>query len=138
MGEIDTARLRELQGQLGQVVQQLSITQFFRFSSASGWQPALNAFLCDHEISLCFDLAGVETSTIAVRVESRRVHLSGRRSAPEPCAPSQVPRQVLAMEIDCGPFHRVFDLPADIDPERVTAEQRNGMLWVRLPLRGQC
>lgn len=138
MEDLDRITLRRLQGRLGTVVQQLTLTQFFHFGSGLGWQPPVNAFLCEHEVNLCFDLAGVESSSIDLRVEPRRVRISGHRPPPEPCEPNRAPRQVLAMEIDCGQFHRVFELPVDIDPERVQAEQRNGMLWVRLPLKGQC
>jgi HSP20 family molecular chaperone IbpA len=39
------------------------------------------------------------------------------------------------MEIDYGPFEREVLLPSDVAPERVTAEQRNGLLWVYLPFQ---
>jgi HSP20 family molecular chaperone IbpA len=39
------------------------------------------------------------------------------------------------MEIDYGRFERVLELPAEVDPNRVSAEQRDGLLWVDLPLR---
>jgi len=41
----------------------------------------------------------------------------------------------LAMEIDHGPFQREIILPVEVDPNRVIAEQRNGLLWIYLPLR---
>jgi len=41
------------------------------------------------------------------------------------------------MEIDYGPFERMLELPAEVDPERVNAEHREGLLWVYLPLRQQ-
>ncbi len=44
------------------------------------------------------------------------------------------PRQVLAMEIDEGPFSRELVLPSEVDPRAVRAEQRNGILWIWLPL----
>ena len=42
--------------------------------------------------------------------------------------------QVLAMEIDHGPFERHINLPLSVDRARVTAEQRNGLLWIHLPV----
>jgi HSP20 family molecular chaperone IbpA len=44
---------------------------------------------------------------------------------------------MLALEIDHGPFERIVELPADIEPKGVTAEHREGILWIRLPLRMQ-
>ena len=42
---------------------------------------------------------------------------------------------VLAMEIDHGAFERQIKLPSTVDRTRVKAEQKNGLLWVHLPLR---
>jgi HSP20 family molecular chaperone IbpA len=39
------------------------------------------------------------------------------------------------MEIDHGSFERILELPAEIDPEAVEANHREGLLWVYLPLR---
>jgi HSP20 family molecular chaperone IbpA len=39
------------------------------------------------------------------------------------------------MEIDAGAFERDLRLPEEIDPERTTAEQRDGWLWIQLPLK---
>ena len=47
------------------------------------------------------------------------------------------PVQVLVMEIDYGAFEREIVLPCDVDPDGVTAEKRDGLLWIFLPLRCQ-
>jgi HSP20 family molecular chaperone IbpA len=38
------------------------------------------------------------------------------------------------MEIDHGPFVREILLPIEVTPAEATAEQRNGFLWINLPL----
>jgi HSP20 family molecular chaperone IbpA len=43
--------------------------------------------------------------------------------------------QLLAMEIDYGPFEREVQLAAEVEIEQVHAEQRNGLLWIYLPLK---
>ncbi|PYI87780.1 MAG: hypothetical protein DMF03_12645, partial [Verrucomicrobia bacterium] len=43
--------------------------------------------------------------------------------------------QTIAMEIDYGPFLRVLPLPENIDVDQTKAEQRNGFLWITLPLK---
>jgi HSP20 family molecular chaperone IbpA len=37
------------------------------------------------------------------------------------------------MEIDHGAFCREVELPHDVQPERVTANYRDGLLWIELP-----
>jgi len=54
---------------------------------------------------------------------------------PEPTHAEGRAVQLLAMEIDYGPFEREVHLPEVVDIERVHAEQRNGLLWISLPLK---
>ena len=42
--------------------------------------------------------------------------------------------QMIAMEIDYGLFERELRLPAEVDVNQVHAEQKNGFLWIHLPL----
>jgi HSP20 family molecular chaperone IbpA len=43
--------------------------------------------------------------------------------------------RLLAMEIDYGPFEREVALPAEVEVDQASAEQRNGLLWISLPLK---
>jgi HSP20 family molecular chaperone IbpA len=61
--------------------------------------------------------------------------LRGVREAAEPKDEQGRALQTLAMEIDFGAFERSLDLPAEVDTERATAEQKNGLLWICLPLK---
>jgi HSP20 family protein len=133
MESVRTVQLRWLRGDPSQIAFELTRFRFSQFARPEGWQPAVNAYRCDCSIQVCFDLAGVERADIELRVEPRRLLLRGARPAPEPSEPQ--PRQILAMEIDSGPFVRELLLPAEIRPDDVTAEQRNGLLWINLPLR---
>ena len=42
---------------------------------------------------------------------------------------------MIAMEIDYGPFEREVRLPDEVDVKKVHAEQKNGLLWIHLPLK---
>jgi HSP20 family protein len=99
------------------------------------WRPAINAFQCDKGLRICVDLAGVDRSEVELTVESERVVVSGTRSAPEPAEKDGRALQMFAFEIDYGPFERVVDLPVPVDVSRAKAEQRNGLLWIELPLK---
>lgn len=134
MADIHNLHLRKLQGRLGDVLYEFSRLQFSTFCVAETWSPRLNAYVCDSQITICVELAGVEKSKIDLRVEPRSLLIRGRRRAPEPTDAEGKPAQVLAMEIDYGPFAREITLPMPVDPKQVRAEQRNGLLWIFLPL----
>lgn len=103
-----------------------------QFRPGAGWTPAINVYRYPDRLVVCVDLAGVKPQELAVEVQPHRLHLRGHRTPPDPAMP-QPPLQVLAMEIDAGPFERDLRLPAAIDPDRTTAEQRDGWLWIQLP-----
>jgi HSP20 family protein len=137
MDDERSIHLRRLHGRLGELVYELTKVQFSRFSPQDGWRPAVNAYRCEECMVICADLAGVDRTKIDLQVEPRRLLLRGYRQPPEPQSAERKPVQVLVMEIDYGPFEREVLLPADVTPERVTAEQRNGLLWIYLPFQPQ-
>lgn len=137
MEDTTSITLRRLQGRLGSIAYQLTHLSFSRPIGKSGWEPALNLFLCQDQVTLCLDLAGVERSDIDLQVQDQKVLVRGQRVPPEPCGNEFHPRQVLVMEIDHGQFEREIDLPIEVDPAKARAEQRNGFLWIYLPLRCQ-
>jgi HSP20 family protein len=136
MDPIKSIRLRWLQGALHDITYDLSRSQFSRFASRA-WAPAINAYRCQDCIRICVDLAGVERSLIDLTVEPRRVVIRGTRELPEPSHSEGHTVQLLAMEIDYGPFEREIDLPLEVEIDKAHAEQRNGLLWIALPLRKQ-
>ncbi len=129
---MDTTRnikLRWLQGTLGDVT--VTRVRFWQ-AAPQCWQPAINAFRCENAVRICVDLAGVDKSLIDLTIEPYRVVVRGTREAPEPTDPTV---QMLALEIDYGPFEREVPLPAAVDVEQARAEQENGLLWIYLPLK---
>ena len=125
-------KLRWLHGTLHDVTSELARLQFSRFGSHT-WQPAINAYRCDKCIRVCVDLAGVERSRIDLTVEPERLIVRGVRDVPEPTHAEGRAVQLLAMEIDYGPFERTVELFDEVDVEKVHAEQTNGLLWIDLP-----
>ena len=103
-------------------------------SAPSAWAPALNVYRREHSIVVCADLAGVDTQAIDLRVERRRLLIRGRREVPEPKGNAEESIEVVAKEIEQGTFGSEVEFPDDVDIERVTAEQTNGLLWIFLPL----
>ena len=134
MDPIRNVKLRWLHGALHDITYELSRSKFSRFA-AHAWEPAINAYRCEKCIRICVDLAGVERSLIDLTVEPRRLVIRGTRELPEPSGDEECARQLLAMEIDYGPFLREVPLPAEVEIDQAHAEQRNGLLWISLPLK---
>src|ERR1700675_3446665 len=128
MDTIGSIKLRWLHGALHAVTYQLARSQF-QFAPHT-WEPAINAYRCEKCVRICVDLAGVERSMIELTVEPRRILIRGTRELPEPANTEDRTVQLLAMEIDYGPFERDIVLPADVEIDQATAEQRNGLLWI--------
>src|SRR5256885_13340324 len=132
MDPIRNIKLRWLHGAFHDVTYELSRSQFSRFAHA--WEPAINAYRCETCIRICVDLAGVERSLIDLTVEPRRVVIRGARELPEPTHAEGHTVQLLAMEIDYGPFIPGMPLPAGVEIDHAHAGQRNGPLSTSLPL----
>jgi HSP20 family protein len=126
------ARVRHVRVQWRGVLTDVRSIQLWR-AAAHTWEPAINAFRCERGVRICVDLAGVEKSSIDLSLEGRRVVVRGSRTPPEPTSDRAV--QLLALEIDYGPFEREIDLPIDVDVKRAHAEQENGLLWITLPVK---
>jgi HSP20 family protein len=134
MDPIKNIKLRWLHGALDDITYELSRSRFSRFA-AYAWEPAINAYRCEKCIRICVDLAGVDRSVIDLTVEPRRVVIRGTRKLPEPTNAEGQAVQLLAMEIDYGPFMREVPLPVEVEIDEARAEQRNGLLWISLPLK---
>ena len=129
-----TIRMHLVHGAVDEISYHLTRVRFSPGAPHS-WRPAINAYRCETCIRLCVDLAGVERDEIDLQITADRLVLRGTREAAEPEDSAGNSVQTLAMEIDFGPFERSFKLPAQVDIEQATAEQKNGLLWIRLPLK---
>jgi HSP20 family protein len=135
MSDMGDVYLRRLQGRLGDLAFQLTRVHFTPFSPSQAWRPALNVYRCDNCLVVCADLAGVDQGSVEVRIQSKWLVIRGERAAPEPSGDASKPVQVLAMEIDYGPFERKVLLPVEVEPGKARLQQENGLLWICLPLR---
>ena len=137
MEDIRSIHLKLLEGRLGDIAYELTRVHLSPFHQQEAWCPAINAYGCRDQIIVCVDLAGVDRTQIDLRVESRRILIRGQRPPPEPTDSDGPLMQILALEIDHGAFEREVVLPVEVESEQTRAEQRNGMLWVYLPLRSR-
>src|SRR5689334_8230785 len=106
MEDIRNIYWRWLQSRVDDTTGQVMTIRVPSLRASGGWCPAINLYRYRDVIILCMDLAGVQESDIQVSVESKRVLIRGQRQASEPDQATGRPLQVLALEIDFGPFER--------------------------------
>lgn len=121
-------------GRIGDLAFDFQRLPFAPLPSESGWKPGIDLYAFDDRFELWVDLAGVEKQSITVEVFRNQVRLNGERKPPVICTGGlDRCRQVLVLEIESGRFGREITLPQEINRDRVTAEQINGLLCIKLP-----
>lgn len=135
--ESQRSNFGQLARRLDRAVEQLVQRHVSHFSPTETWVPAINAYRLSDRIEVCVDLAGVEKESIDIQARPGQLCIRGLRQPPQPPHGPEEPIQILAMEIDHGPFERVVRLPRGIDVRGVTATTTDGLLWIRLPLKAR-
>lgn len=133
MEKFRSVKLQWLQGQLSNMTHIQSHVRVTHYDTS--WQPSINAFLCEDCLKVCVDLAGVAKDEVDVTIEPGALRIRGVRTAPEPLPTEGKAIRLLALEIDSGPFERTIRIPKEVNVKEVSAEQNNGLLWIRMPLR---
>ncbi len=100
--------------------------------SRGDWMPAVDIFQTDaNEVVLKAELPGLKRDDIDVKVENNTLTIKGERRQD-----SEVTQEHFHRVERCyGVFSRSFSLPNTIDPGKVRADYRDGVLTVSLPLR---
>ena len=104
----------------------------FGFTSPNTWMPPVDIFQTgDHELVLKAELPDMSRDDIDINIENFVLTITGEKKA----LPEVKEEQYHHVERRYGSFSRSFSLPTTVDPNRVSAEYKNGVLTVRLPLR---
>lgn len=99
-------------------------------SASRGVFPAVNLYETGDAYVLTAELPGVGASDLDVALEGSTLVLRGERKLDYSAdAATAVHRR----ERQSGSFRRAFELPAEIEAEKVEAVQRCGVLMLRLP-----
>jgi HSP20 family protein len=96
------------------------------------WVPVVDVYTTDqHELVLKAELPDMKEEEIEVTVEGNTLTLSGEKKLDTEITEEQFHR----IERSYGAFARTFALPPTVDPAKVSAQYKAGVLTVRLPLR---
>jgi len=104
----------------------------FGFTAPSGWEPPVDVYqVADQELVLKAELPEMAREDIDITVENSLLTIKGEKRLSRDVKEEHFHH----VERRYGAFSRSFSLPPTVDPNRVSAEYKNGVLTVRLPLR---
>lgn len=100
--------------------------------TAGDWMPPVDIYQNgDHELVLKAELPEMTREDIDITVDNGTLTIRGEKKLASDVKEEQYHR----IERRYGTFSRSFSLPQTVDPNRVAAEYKQGVLTVRLPLR---
>jgi len=102
-------------------------------SAAPGTAPAVNVGRTPTSVEVYAFAPGLEPAKIDVTLDRGVLRISGERASGIPGGERTV--QVYTRERSVGSFTRAIALPDDVDPARVQARYRDGVLQVSIALR---
>ena len=104
----------------------------FGFATANTWMPPVDIFQTgEHELVLKAELPDMAREDIDITVENFVLTIKGEKKASTEVNDDQYHH----IERRYGSFSRSFSLPQTVDPNKVSAEYKNGVLTVKLPFR---
>jgi HSP20 family protein len=97
-------------------------------TSGVGAFPPINVFQQGNDFVVIIEMPGIDRDTLGLEVRGNAIRLSGKKLIDYGSDASVHRRERVA-----GSFDRTISLPVQLDPDRVTAEYRDGMLALSLP-----
>jgi HSP20 family protein len=97
----------------------------------STWTPACDIYETDKDIVLKVEIPGIKKEDVKVSLENNMLMIHGERKFEEETKRENYHR----VERDYGEFLRSFTLPPFIEPNKIFAEFKDGLLTVMLPKR---
>jgi len=88
--------------------------------------PPVDIFETKDGLTVVADLPGVEQNALDVRVADGILTIQGKTARVAPGTPTE-------REFELLNFYRQFELPEEIDSDKIAAELKHGVLTLRLP-----
>lgn len=103
-----------------------SISRMLNETGARPWTPGVDIYETENELVLKIDVPGIKKEEIDVRLENGTLTVKGERQF-EAASNSKGYHRI---ERSYGNFARSFALPETVDPEKVRAEYKDGVLTI--------
>lgn len=97
--------------------------------AAGAWTPTIDVYETEEGIIVKADLPGVSKADVAVEIKDNFLNIRGERKTDRTVAEESYYRQ----ERCFGTFHRSFRLQAAVDPGKVKARFKDGVLEIQIP-----
>ncbi len=95
----------------------------------NNWHPAVDIYDQDDKVVIKAELPGVDKKDINVDLKDRVLTLRGERYHESEVKEEKFYRKERAY----GKFERSFTLPAGLDPEKISADFKDGVLKIEIP-----
>lgn len=105
------------------------ITRYDSKLSRWNWNPVVDIYDNDKNIVIKAELPGIDKKNIAIDLKDGVLTLKGERSSDNEIKEEKYHRR----ERIFGKFERVFRLSADVNPEKIRAEYKDGVLEIQIP-----
>jgi HSP20 family protein len=99
--------------------------------STRTWAPPVDIYETEGSLVVKAEIPGVDPKDVELRVEENTLYLKGDRKFEEEVKKRNYHR----VERAYGTFTRSFALPGSVDPDKVTADYKDGVLTVTIPKR---
>ncbi len=102
-----------------------------RIAPAQGeaWKPAVDILEHDGNLLLRMEIPGVDEKDIELKLEGTVLTVKGERKNTF----ESDGYNLYQVESYYGPFSRSFTLPETVDPDKISAQYKNGILTITLP-----
>jgi HSP20 family protein len=97
-------------------------------TTSQGPFPPINVFQQGTDLLAIIELPGVEKSSLEVQAKENTIRIAGKKAIPYPEDVSVHRRERIS-----GEFDRTISVPVQLDPDRIKAEYRDGILALFLP-----
>jgi HSP20 family protein len=99
----------------------------------SAFAPAVDVYEDEHNVTLKFEVPGIDEKDIDVLVENNTLTVHGERKFEK----DEKEENFRRVERQYGSFTRSFTLPNTVDPERVQANYDKGILKIQLAKKAE-
>ena len=97
-------------------------------TASQGPFPPINVFTQGEDFLAIVELPGIDKDSLQIQAKENTIRIAGKKAISYPNGVSVHRRERML-----GEFDRTLSLPVHVDPERIKADYRNGILALYLP-----
>lgn len=128
--------LQPLQNEMNSLFKRFTDDPFFSFpnlihSNSDSFFPAMNIEETSDRYKIELEVPGVDPSSVDIELNGNVIVIKGEKTHKHEKTDEETKLHVI--EHNYGSFYRSFPLPDNIDSKNITAENKNGMLYIEVP-----